>query len=530
MESRGYCAIFDGKQWRTIKIGLPPGSELYINQLHAESLTETQDMSKNDPLARFCGLDQMLISHFRQESPFPDGFYLTEKVDGSLLVVCMFTGELAQLVYESIMDTDLDMDDDAKDMKFVRTLAEESMKTGVLIVIGSNSTFITPPNMVQSIITAMATEFAGFSYDKTREMATHMNPIKLFTKHCMMPFIDRMMTFYQAGEGPGDPSSPFCVHFEVCNEHNRTAWGEPNPMLASRGRNAFKVLSMSRNGEFFTHGQFEDRIEAANLDQPGFWKLTNPVEAFEMVQSASGVIKGELTEEEFYVKHPPHNKFPPKNLHLQPEGFVVLIVLKNGLRYFKLKCQEYYWAHKPCAKYLEFLNKLPPCAANYFPSLQKINKFSQNVIEFIPELITFVKQVIQDGVNDETLLNRLPPKSLKSIYKCIQTGETAAISTAQKIIANSLPTQRELHIKIREKLTELLGNDRESGGKDAGDGGCVSLTNKQLTDPTGKLIHHILMNVIIGKTGEQIAETAVKESAKDGKIHLMLFELITAHE
>jgi hypothetical protein len=510
IESRGFCAMYNNvsKQWIAVKIGFQTSFELLAPKIHevgniSGHINETENIKKESGMRRFNALDQQISQCFNEENEFDNGYWLTEKIDGCFLGINLYHGEFATIIYNVIMNDKNDTKEERESYKFARILAKKSMEKGVLIVIASNGTFIAgEKNMIDTIVTTFAEEFGNMNYSQIRELAKQKNAIQIFEEFIVDNFISRMISFYDSQDGRGSESLPFCSHFEICNENNTTAWGYKHIELASNNSNMLRCLGIVIDNVFMTHGQIQERISAGMFDQPCYWFYNNPSFAFNMINDFNNIFNGIMSEDDYYQKYPPANIQPSRKKKLQPEGFVVFVVNSDdSLRYFKLKCQVYYWLHKPKECYIKSILELPTFVTNYFPIKIRIDRFFSELNVYLPTFYLFIKNVIDSSCANESITNLLPKKALKFV-----SGPEASLEKLQKIIANTTNTKKIIHTPIIENLSSQFQIEN-------------------CDDIVSQIITKIIMNCVIGHTENEIAEFAKNEIVEKGCVYIKLYKI-----
>ena len=146
--------------------------------------------------------------------------YVTEKCDGMCGYFNIYQGEL--------------MDDQRKVIRenfnkdnIVRILAETSYnlsgKQAVIVITSNNPLYLNDKHVGCSFVTALAVEFGDMTHEEVEEKAKSMSASAVF-KEIVSKVVAKILAFYDADSGRGDPSYVFNMIFEFCNKNNRSAW------------------------------------------------------------------------------------------------------------------------------------------------------------------------------------------------------------------------------------------------------------------------------------------------------------------
>jgi len=490
-QARGTILYYDSniQSWKPIKYMMQRGAEVLTNFHYNEGINETENITQKT-LNILHPTQQKIMQCLTDILPIDA--YLTTKVDGVLIAINLYTGEIGNTIKQIIMESN---------DEFGKVLITMAKDTPFVPVISTQKTFnLTDPIIQSYFMTSLLVSF-GQEYNTLCQLATNpdFTPI-VAMKHYGQELINRLTTFYNTIKSPSE-SITLC--FEAVCPYRQCAWNNVHSELAVDYSHAFmKVLSYSIGFETRPHFLFSDLICTMGFDEPLWWKVDHAKNVDLMLMDLSKYIMGKMSQVDYLTSYPYHNKYSVQNLYLDPEGFVIWSNNNdnndnNGLDYNKIKSREYYECHKP--KNIKDLIKIAS-RTKIFPMANKIAKFFDNLEEKIIALCQDLQIVL--GISDKQLEYKLSTiTNDKSPFEYLKSG----LSEKALIAFNNQPI---------DKKCQMLINSRSNW-----DPLCYELFHQYFRELKPELsLSRILLQMV------QFLQPWVSNNMKE-KIHMMIIEM-----
>ena len=386
VEARGFSAVYDGRLWKIVKMGLQ--SSFNINPF----------FYGKGKRQKTCDSDQSLIDKLL-DTQTPVDINITSKIDGQLIVINVYFGSLCNELYSNICELSQEYSSRYRLSKLIAT--GSVLKHNCLIVISSNNTWIHTEDMSYSIITAL-----GFEFDseyKERDLSS-LNCIEYFKQYVLDSFMDRVLLFCNNNNIQGNHCH---IYGEIQCKDNAPAWGNKLANLAvGCNRSGFTVFGYNDSRRFIGH--FEYSFIASKFKQPAFWNNKKNIDIMDMLSCIENVIDGNLSETDFFNLHAPSNVCKDEYIFC-PEGFIIYI---EG-RCFRMKSKQYFWFHCP-TKGDNVVSISKSLAAEkdfydyYFHNSKMILSFIDNFNNFYKRKLTVESVMLEYNIN--------PKDTNKAIY------------------------------------------------------------------------------------------------------------------
>lgn len=367
IQCRGVVLLYLENRWKVVKYMLDRGPEVLTFE-HKKVGIETNENMFGLDIGIFNN-DQKTVIHklLNSNSTLLDG-YLTMKVDGMLVPITLYTGELGSIFREYIRSTN---------NVFHQTLLDMVDELGfsfVPIISTQNTVSVELPKIISYIVTSVVVSTTTISYNECVELFKNMEPVKVFRKFGTN-FIKILCVLYK--ELPQNDWTTIC--FEMVCRGRTCANGVVHEELAtSYDTTNIYTLSYAQSLKVIPHFMFSKVIQKAGFKEPSWWKVSSSGYVNSMVQNLSNTIMKKMGVDEFYQKNPPSNsRF--SGYHFDPEGFVFWvhpIKYKGNLVYLKVKSKEYYESHNQ--KDIKRLLEIGRCTT-VFPDATKTLDFFNNL-------------------------------------------------------------------------------------------------------------------------------------------------------
>ena len=440
--ARGFCAMWCSDQypvsarWEPLKIGMQTSFEIPSGESSRSAFGESSDdfaVAAEDTQDGFSytsnKFSQADICKIIDFNKGVDDVTYTFKVDGQYLVANVYSAEMSKIVFSVLHKL-------YSKKTFSIALAKYSMlRYGHVVILSTNNTWLTPEEMIPSIVTAM---WSHFMPHKTYEnlCADKRSFQKVFDEDLRNPFLSSLMNFCNTSDKT--LTDTVYVSFEVCCKNNTPARKEKIHGLAVTSQeSALFLLGYHDGKKFHPHSTQECQIRVVNsrFRDPCFWVMNSAVILNEFYKAIMYVIIGKLTEKNFFNMFPPHNKRsnPIDSYAFHPEGGVVYV----DERYFKLKTPVYYWVHKPKEHYWNNIIALPDAASKYFPNILYIKAFVMNMDEFVTDLIENVFVFRNAILENDKIMEAFVQTASKNMLQSFESKKESDPETALKMVINS---------------------------------------------------------------------------------------------
>lgn len=442
-QCRGVTLLLnDSDEWVCVKYQLQRGAEV-LTGIHLKAdITETESFSMTD-----FGSGVEILDENQQEtikllmSRSDINAILSFKSDGSLFGVNMYSGKYKTLMTQLIQDyAD----------EFCKTVLQKAneLELPFVPIFSSQATFFLGDMMHDYMVTAIL----GDSMIPESEFSNY-SPIEAFRKYGDK-FLLKLKRFYELYPEKNDVMT---LSFEARCRNRRTAWGKNHSELTiAYETSGLKCLGLSlgdKNLIYKAHFQFDDILNACDLDEPMWWQINHSDQIENILTSLTEAIRGKL---DFLEVHKPSNRHQLRNTEYDYEGFVLYRILENGeLDYNKIKTEEYYKTHKYKAKNMNYLIELEKTAGDHFPLTRIIKNFKyeceSKLLKVCEEIITLLNEKQESNLLFQNLSEKAKVSYQKQNYE-----------TQMKMLVNaSQNTWSESILKIMSKYFTELQNISE---------------------------------------------------------------------
>ena len=420
---RGYAISWTGGVYE-IKSSLIRGAELLTKAHLEEGVDDTQDIHD----WKFDTLDthqQTIVKMFNVKDDVPiEDAYITQKVDGSLLVVTYYPTDTPE---HDLMS------------RYAALTGCYHMKTctGLYIPSTSGNVFLSGA-MKCYFVTATAalcdTEITRASSDAVWE------DIKDSFAHKMESLV-----------GSGQCSLVFEM---VCKDrvtHDKKVHTE---LAISYPSSGLFFLGTCRGSTYIPHYK-----QDVDIQQPAWRKVTSTGETIQIMKDLDASIKGVMSVADLNLKW-----FGVDSSLIHPEGFVYMDhhVCDDTPTYSKIKLPIYYKCHKFYRYPLSELLAFPESVDGYFPILGRLRWYTTNISDIITAHVNYLSKIFEaELTNTSNTYKKAPPKAKKrfDIYFEKKGQQDKAILC--KMITNGIDKEAQMRRMIVDmtRRTFKIQND-----------------------------------------------------------------------
>lgn len=469
---RGTVFINTKNGIRFVKSLLQRGVEILIPVHIKKGVTENENSA-----AEYLDEDQKRVID-RCLKGEKERLFVTFKNDGSLMGVNLYpTGLEETKIIRDAIEEKRDLDEK---FRFAHSLISkaESMGLDFMPVISTQGTLVAPNNMLDFIVTAIACGMFDFDTEYLRKASSLMTPTMFFDDMCSVKFLDKMKKFRDAC--PEDVKrSTMCLSFEAVCPNRTSAWngshftpewefnldssynGTHLELAIATETASCEFLGATFNvgettGNFRAHFQIPSLVKSADLTEPLWWDIDDTKTLNSMINSISDILKGNLTEEEFFDLYKPQNYEDTKR-SFHYEGFVVYNITKNNrigideeydfdINYSKVKTTEYYIGHRFKTTNIPALMNLSESADNIIPLVKNVKNFFGNLEDTLYSLADKKRDILTRCCEN---IDSMPhilgyldenPKIKMSLQKKLENKDHA---TVHRMIINTSPGWKE---------------------------------------------------------------------------------------
>uniref|UniRef100_A0A6C0EER9 HD domain-containing protein n=1 Tax=viral metagenome TaxID=1070528 RepID=A0A6C0EER9_9ZZZZ len=382
--------------WIPCKYHLQRGAESLTGQHVKHGISTTQDMDAKhleifDPIQK----DTMmkLLSPIGVEIDMSLSF----KVDGSLLGVTIYRGEMGKL-FDSLIDNY--GDDFAKTVKRMC----KKIHPDLTMVLSTQKTLFVNEQMHDYVVTALC----DFPDNPTKK------PHEIFEEYG-----DGVLrNFYQLFNLTYKEINIITISCEIVCKNRLTKWKNLHMELTvSYDRSFFTVLGIAcchpNQIVWQPHFRHSYDIYLCNMLEPLYWFVENTKTIENMLSDLTLVIRSKMTKEEYLDKYKPHNSYFTSG-EFDYEGFVGLRH-KHNYDYCKIKTEEYYNSHKFRQSNIPYLIELGKTSSDIFPLCRIVTDFYKNLHGSLEKIMLAFIEILDREEN--ILYVRIPDKAKKSYEK-----------------------------------------------------------------------------------------------------------------
>lgn len=446
----------DGK-WHLIKCGLEVGAELKPDANKEDGDVYRTKLSLwQETIRRYLYLGLLL----------PVGTTVTSKKDGALIQTTLIT-ERVEENYNAIMKDD---------NHFVKVLVQASYKMydkEKFLLVSTNGTFMAAKHMWDYIVTSVACSF-GISMPELKQMMKPTNPTtkladllthlggnhpvncsskailrrlrrqegSLSEKQFMEMYSVELGNEFDVYQSQGGVLSAWTKLVNRFTEREMKLWSGfdfktnathqmeavcPNRMTCAGVVHTELAMSYPTGGltslgiryqdAYLPHFTMEEHLNDVGYDQPLFWVQNDSNVILAMLMAVQRLSTDpSYTEADFLAEFPPNNKSLPKSVHVDHEGFVLLVktLAAKGWDYGKIKTLLYYLFHKPRESTMDQLIKMSISRElGHFP-LAKVIRENQLTIQALD--IPALNQELTAFLTQE----RFAPRKPMGVNRCLQ--------------------------------------------------------------------------------------------------------------
>jgi len=403
-ESRGVILYLnDSGNWIPIKYALQRGAEILTGMHVNTGITESQDVENTNiinPFAIFDDEQQIVMNAMVQSKPIEG--YLSSKVDGSLLVMSCYRGEMGKLVNFWI---------DNYGDKFAKSVRNAAKNVGCdfIPVFSTQTTFFAGDKMIGYMTTALVDSMNMCSYEYLCKLVENdkLEPYEIFDIYGEIIF-EKLRLMVSKHDG-----NILCFSFEAVCKNRTSPWINEKTGLkdihtelaVSYPISMIRPLGLSictdNDIKWVPHFTFTDSIKLAELTEPMYWVISHAKDIEGIMDDLSKVIRQKITIEKFLELHPIANKYETLK-YIDWEGFVFLY--KSKYMYSKVKTIEYYKCHKYRPENIKYLMELSTTASEYFPVTRIVYNFfkdlKQNLVNTFNDIFVILNNPNEDLLNN----------------------------------------------------------------------------------------------------------------------------------
>jgi hypothetical protein len=396
-EARG-CTLFlcdDGK-WRIIKMLLQRGAEVLTGQQKARGFTSTENVDlKVDGKALHLSSDQRALMEDLLNDRIVN-LMATSKKDGSMLVICQWTGEMASVMRQlyfglnnTFVNTCIEMYDE---------IVGHSQHCCMLMTQG---TMFMSSEMERFMVTAMFPD---------NELSSDMSPSDIIRTYGRSIFKSFTQMF---SELSGDYKT---LIFEAICANRMSYTGEVHTELAvSYPTSGITFLSATEiyanvigdgSYHYIPHFNISDLIHKCGFMEPAFWNFVKSSDIDDFLQNIDAVAHRNMDVDTFFINTPPLNKYPYEKI-VDFEGLVVYDTLRD-LSYAKIKTDTYYKCHCFHEYNIQFLCDVAPSVGHIFPLARVVHTIYTSLNDKCAIVNTQLVELLEKNV---VLRDALQPKA-----------------------------------------------------------------------------------------------------------------------
>jgi hypothetical protein len=417
-----YFYVCDDFTCIPIKYQLQRGAELMSGMLVSANIASTQDISDakkltclSDSQQRTC---KILLAN---ENDGVIDAHLTEKIDGSLLTITFYYGEIAILIKKIIQEYGDD---------FSKMILTGFEKFGLVGVVSTQGTFMMGDDMQDYFVTSiLESEIIGLSRSFLIEETKIKNVTQIFEQYGEFWFEEMVRILKKLPNYNTDTGKDSITNISLCWESvcalRETLTGNLHTELAI---SYLKSMCLFLGASWCTNEHvFNIPHTMLNLKEkyePRFWKTKSAEEVNNLMLGLEDIVYGKLTEVDFFSKFPPSNEEWNMDDPLHPEGYVCYTkegIFSEGtfyegknipiVDYNKLKLAAYYVGHKFHDNSIGELYQLSKTAKDIFPMAKKVGDFCSSVKHNFYKIAQKISKEFDSGLD---FSSKLDPKASKT--------------------------------------------------------------------------------------------------------------------
>ena len=422
----------DSDEWVCIKSLLERGTEA-LTSLHViDGITETDNMNVDDihhtesshtesshtefshtefsrddlisqVMSNMIEFDEVQIKFISQllfNQELSNEYALSFKKDGSLLGCTLYNDKIIEAYMKAFISESDDL--------FAKCIMKMCERMNIpLLVFSTQSTILVGIGMHDYTVNALLSSLV-MGDDKLASRYTDGDYIKAFEEdgEIVLTYLYRLISSIRDAFG-GTPNDSITLSMEsICKDRRSVFKGAlvHTELALSYDESSITVLGASFANDsdirYYPHYEFSTQINQIGMSEPAYWYVSHTNEINELLKSLHLVIYGEITEEEFYSRHPPNNLYDNSSKIVDYEGFVSYskIPTQNGtLNYNKIKTTPYYDLHKlkknKMQRILQYAEN--PNIAKHFPMCDEVKYFYTNLDKITLIVDNFLAQATE---------------------------------------------------------------------------------------------------------------------------------------
>ena len=435
---RGYAINWTGDVYE-IKSSLIRGAELLTKAHLEEGVDDTQDIHD----WKFDTLDmhqQTIVKMFNNKDDVPiEDAYITQKVDGSLLVVTYYPTDTPEY---DLMNRYVGL----TGCYHVKTI------TGLYIPSTSGNVFISDA-MKCYFVTATAAlcgvEITHSSSDAVWE------DIKDSFAQKMEPIV---------GQVNSSKAQCSLVFEMVCKDrmthgkkvHTEHAISYPSSGLFFLG--TCKVTYEGSSGVYIPHYKHQD----VDIQQPAWRKVTSTGETIQIMKDLDASIKGDMSMTNLNLKW-----FGVDSSLIHPEGFVYMDhhICDDTPTYSKIKLPIYYKCHKFDRYSVDEFLSFPESVDDYFPILGRLRWYTTNISDTITTHANDLLNIVEAKLtNKSNSYKKAPAKAKKRFDAYFDKQKQQDKAILCKMITNSIDKEaqtRRMIVDMTRRTFKIQNNTKD---------------------------------------------------------------------
>lgn len=363
IEARGTTLRLVGNQWVLFKMLLPRGQEMITRAQFDKGIHKTENNDYEEIVVNIFYTTMNPIERLKNDIFVgnPIDLKFTFKVDGSMCVITLYSGESAQFMQEFI---------EHSNDKFSIAVMHLYQK-----VSGSNDVLV-----FQSQGTTIMNSMQDYT---TTALFPDANPIDTPTEKInknAYPFFTNLWNLFKdinvSSHCSHDVQIKSLICETVCADRQESYSKKIHTELAiSYEKSDMTVLAMTTIGNGGTtynvipHYEISEFLHQNDFKEPAYWHVTSVQQLNAILAAINECIYAKMTDDEFYNVFSPANRFTNYTQIVHKEGGCVW---DNKRIYGKVKTDAYYMSHKLHDKNVTFLAELGKIAGNVFPLAKSV--------------------------------------------------------------------------------------------------------------------------------------------------------------
>lgn len=422
---RGY-AINCSSEVYEIKNSLIRGAELLTKAHLEEGVVDTQDVQDNGKIDTLDTHQQTIMKTFNQKENIPlEDAYVTQKVDGSLLVVSFYPINTPE---HDLMRT----------YTKIRGIYHVITDEGMYIPATSGNVYMSEP-MKDYFVTAVAA-FCDLPISETSNDKIWDSIKNTFAQKIKTLTSDKVVSLI----------------FEMVCKNRTTHENKIHTELAIAYPFSDLFFLGTCNGVDYIPHYKQD----VDISQPAWCKVSNTSDTIQIMKDIEKTIKEQMTVSELNSKW--FNGTKTDIIH--PEGLIYLdhhvCDSPTSPTYSKLKLPIYYLCHNFSKYSLTELLKFPSSTDVHFPILGKLRWYSENISETIIEHANKLNELVEEELSLQSVsYQNAPVKAKKRFEIYAQNGIDSDKEILCKMITNSIDKVRKQQIIDMTRSSLKISNN-----------------------------------------------------------------------